>query len=430
MAKPGLLLLTATYPYTGGEPFLDMEVRALSKHFDLFILPCGTVHFEKAFDLPDNVRILEKEAKEIHSRRRDLASLIGASFSSLPDIFEEGARNLPSFFHPKGFARAAWRSVRARMFAPIVSRACSRGNVDVIYSYWMSYEALTATLAVKKYGSKCLTLTRAHGHDLYHYANTPGYCPFQKRIIEEIGHVATVSLHGEKYLKNRYGEFAEKVSTFRLGVPPGPANKGSKDGVFRIVSCSALKPVKRVHLIAEALQFADFPMEWTHIGDGPEMPRLSGIVTRTLKSNPGISIRLAGNMDNSDVMRFYDSNPVDLFVNVSISEGIPVSIMEAISRGIPAIATDAGGTSEMISEDLGSGWLLPVNFKPGDLASMIKKIRQTNSHIAAKGKAFQTWDVLFNAEKNYAHYTEWLLKWATRAKTTEVLINESGKDIT
>jgi len=430
MGKPRILLLTATFPYRGGEPFLDMEVRALSEHFDLFILPCGAVIFEKTFDLPDNVRILEKEAKEIHSRRRNLASLIGASLSSLPDIFEEGTRNLPLSFHPKGFARTAWRSARAHIIAPIVSMACSREGVELIYSYWMSYEALAAAKAVKKHGSKCLTLTRAHGHDLYHYANTPGYCPFQKKIIEEIGHVATVSLHGEKYLKNRYGEFAEKVSTFRLGVPPGPANKGSKDGVFRIVSCSALKPVKRVHLIAEALQFADFPLVWTHIGDGPEMPRLSGIVTRTLDSNPGISIRLAGNMDNSNVMKFYDSNPVDLFVNVSMSEGIAVSIMEAISRGIPAIATDVGGTSEIISDDLGSGWLLPVNFKPAALTSMIKGIRQTNSHIAAKGKAFQAWDVLFNAEKNYANYTGWLLKWITRAKTPEVSTNGLGKDIT
>lgn len=429
MAKPGLLLLTATYPYKGGEPFLDMEVRALSKHFDLFILPCGSVFFEKAFDLPDNVRILEKEAKEIHRRRRDLASLIGASFSSLHDIFEEGARNLPSFFHPKGFARAAWRSVRARMFAPIVSKACIRQGIDVIYSYWMSYEALTATMAVKEYGSKCLTLTRAHGHDLYHYANTPGYCPFQKRIVEEIGHVATVSLHGEKYLKNRYGEFAEKVSTFRLGVPPGPANKGSKDGVFRIVSCSALKSVKRVHIIAEALQFVDFPLEWTHIGDGTKRARVAKAISETLEANPGVTIKLMGNMDNSDVLRFYDSNPVDLFVNVSASEGIPVSIMEAISRGIPAIATDVGGTSEMISDDLGSGWLLQVNFKPADLASMIKGIRQANSHIAAKGKAFQAWDVLFNAEKNYAHFTEWILNWATSKRDSEVSTKGLRKDI-
>jgi len=104
--------------------------------------------------------------------------------------------------------------------------------------------------------------------------------------------------------------------------------------------------------------------------------------------------------------------------------------MEAISRGIPAIATDVGGTSEIISDDLGSGWLLPVNFKPAALTSMIKGIRQTNSHIAAKGKAFQAWDVLFNAEKNYANYTGWLLKWITRAKTPEVSTNGLGKDIT
>lgn len=430
MGKPKILLLSALFPYKGGEPFLNMEARALSNHFDLFILPCGAVSFEKAFDLPDNVRILEKEAKDIYSRRRDLASLIGASFSSLPDIFEEGASNLPFFFHPKGFARTAWRSVRARMFAPIVSKACIRQGIDVIYSFWMSYEALTAIMTAKEYGPKCLTLTRAHGHDLYHYANTPEYCPFQKRILAEIDHVATISLHGKNYLKERYGTFRDKVSTFRLGVPPGPTNKGSKDGVFRIVSCSALKPLKRVHLIAEALQFTDFTMEWTHIGDGPERERVAKVISKTLKANPRVNIKLMGNMDNNDVMKFYDSNPVDLFVNVSASEGIPVSIMEAISRSIPAIATDVGGTSEIISGDLGSGWLLPVNFKPADLGRMIKEIKTSHCLIAAKERSLQVWEDLYNAEKNYALYTEWILNWATSTKARQVSTNGSGKDIT
>ncbi|MFR4320263.1 MAG: glycosyltransferase [Blautia massiliensis (ex Durand et al. 2017)] len=37
-------------------------------------------------------------------------------------------------------------------------------------------------------------------------------------------------------------------------------------------------------------------------------------------------------------------------MNVSSSEGIPVSIMEATSFGIPGIATDAGGTKEIIRD--------------------------------------------------------------------------------
>lgn len=418
MGKPRILLLTATFPYRSGEPFLEQEIWALSKFFDLFVLPCGATSFEQIYPLPEDAVILEAEAKQIRNCKRSLLSLAKGLSSSAPEVFEEGANHLGTFIHPKGFARTYWRAARARFIAPLISRVAQETGIDVIYSYWMSYQALATVKAVKTFGLKSLTLTRAHGSDLYHYANIPPYCPFQEQIIREIDRVATISNHGEEYLKARYGQFAEKVSTFRLGVPPGPANKGSKDGVFRIISCSALKPVKRVHLIAEALQFADFPLEWTHIGDGPEMPRLSGIVTRTLDSNPGISIRLAGNMDNSDVMKFYDSNPVDLFVNVSMSEGIAVSIMEAISRGIPVLATDVGGTFEIISSNLGSGWLLPSDLDSKDLAGLIKEIKTHRSHIAAREKAFKTWETLFNANKNFDAFAEWLFEF-TRSESRD-----------
>ena len=51
------------------------------------------------------------------------------------------------------------------------------------------------------------------------------------------------------------------------------------------------------------------------------------------------------------------------------SEGIPVSIMEAQSFGTPVIATDTGGVKELVAP--GTGFLLPVDFKPEDLAERI-----------------------------------------------------------
>ncbi len=53
-----------------------------------------------------------------------------------------------------------------------------------------------------------------------------------------------------------------------------------------------------------------------------------------------------------DLMLFFKENSVDLFINASITEGTPVSIMEAISCGIPIIATDVGGNPEIVSEKM------------------------------------------------------------------------------
>lgn len=48
-------------------------------------------------------------------------------------------------------------------------------------------------------------------------------------------------------------------------------------------------------------------------------------------------------LNNEEVYTFYRNNRVDVFLNVSESEGVPVSIMEAMSCHIPTIAPDVGG---------------------------------------------------------------------------------------
>ena len=61
--------------------------------------------------------------------------------------------------------------------------------------------------------------------------------------------------------------------------------------------------------------------------------------------------------------------PVDLFLNVSEYEGVPVSVMEAQSFGIPVIATAVGGTPEIVNEE--NGFLLPENPSQDEIASAI-----------------------------------------------------------
>ena len=130
-----------------------------------------------------------------------------------------------------------------------------------------------------------------------------------------------------------------------------------------------------------------------------------------MKEHENIQVHFAGSLPNSKVLEFYESNPVDLFINVSSSEGIPVSIMEAASRGIPVIATNVGGTSEIVNETIGSGFLLPENVTPSDIAERLN----TFYNLPQKAKeemrdaAFHAWENDFNAEKNYREFCRYLL---------------------
>ena len=65
-----------------------------------------------------------------------------------------------------------------------------------------------------------------------------------------------------------------------------------------------------------------------------------------------------GNIDHQKLLNKYKNHEVDVVVSASISipdifEGIPVSLMEAMSYEIPVIATDSGGTKELVDNESG-----------------------------------------------------------------------------
>ena len=69
-----------------------------------------------------------------------------------------------------------------------------------------------------------------------------------------------------------------------------------------------------------------------------------------------VQFQFLGNVDNKKIADIYRKEDVDFFINMSDSEGIPVSIMEAFSSGIPAIARNVGGISEIVNNT--NGFLL------------------------------------------------------------------------
>ena len=103
-------------------------------------------------------------------------------------------------------------------------------------------------------------------------------------------------------------------------------------------------------------------------------------------------------------MDYYSSHPIDLFVNVSETEGVPVSIMEAFSYSIPCFATDVGGTGEIVNRS--NGHLAHKNFACRELADSIISIREISVSMGLRQNARDTFEALCSAEKNYAGLIE------------------------
>jgi glycosyltransferase involved in cell wall biosynthesis len=217
-----------------------------------------------------------------------------------------------------------------------------------------------------------------------------------------------ISKHGEKYLINKFPVYNSKYEVSRLGVMPHEEyNSFNKNRSLNILSCSRLSKVKRVGLIIEALKNMNINVNWTHIGDGDLKDKL---LKKCEELPKNIKWNFVGNISNEDVFEYYKCHPIDLFINVSESEGIPVSIMEAMSFGIPVIATKVGGNIEIVNDK--NGFLLDKHFNIEELQNVLLKYKSMDYKdiMIKRKKAYIEWDKKFNAITNFNEFYNSLYK--------------------
>ena len=138
----------------------------------------------------------------------------------------------------------------------------------------------------------------------------------------------SISNNGVYYLQNQLNFNTKSFKVSRLGVKKIIDYNKKIDGNLLIVSCSNLIKVKKVQLIAESLSYINnYEIKWVHFGDGILK---KGIIDYCYKNLPkNISVDFKGRVLNKKILKFYIDEVPDLFINLSSSEGIPMSIMEA-----------------------------------------------------------------------------------------------------
>ena len=118
-----------------------------------------------------------------------------------------------------------------------------------------------------------------------------------------------------------------------------------------------------------------------------------------------IKVNLLGELTSTDIYKLYKENSYHIFVNVSESEGIPVSIMEASSFGIPVIATNVGGVGEIVENGY-NGLLLNKDFLNRDLSVCLKSIAcmVDNDYQTLRKHAREMWEERYNSSVNYSKF--------------------------
>ena len=404
-----LFFATNSYPYGKGEPLIPDKINLLSKDFDKIIIVSSDPNTEVCYQLPTNV--VSYRVPFNLTRFQKISGIL--NFFSKNVIIErqfvkETNKIKSSFSILKVILNSYSISLRFKKFyLKIIAEQELEHEKLFFHSYWCTEAAIGFTLLKKKYPHAKMN-SRVHAYDLYLERHNPPYLPFRKQLVENLDKFFFISDQGKKYFEELYFNIVDekKLIVNRLGVSPIIEFNSKFEVVFRnqikIVSCSSLIGLKRIELMIDAFgSIDDIQIEWTHFGDGPLLEKYKELGKQKLGVKKNIQFNFYGYIENTELLAYYNNNHVDLFLNTSKYEGIPISIMEAMAFKIPCIATNVGGVSEIISHS--NGYLLPVNFSIDELKNIIVEHHQlTPENIEKKREsAFDTWRDLYDGKKNH-----------------------------
>jgi glycosyltransferase involved in cell wall biosynthesis len=134
----------------------------------------------------------------------------------------------------------------------------------------------------------------------------------------------------------------------------------------RIVAVGRLQAPKDVLSLIRALaKLQQRSFNAIVVGDGPDRPAIEAEVRRLALTRV---VHLAGGRD--DVAEILAASHI--FVLSTRSEGLPISVLEAMAAGLPVVASRVGGLPELVVE--GETGLLVTPGEPGELAAAIERL--------------------------------------------------------
>ncbi|MDU1223534.1 glycosyltransferase [Varibaculum cambriense] len=407
------IVLTDQFPYEVGEEFFEQELPYLSKAVsDILIIP---VRLEQG---AKKTRILPANAVSFLPVKQKATNKWWKIVKNLPRIIFSGERmvNWFQFRHPIRvlvdlvFASNTY-DVYNRILPQLKQFDFSKYDSIVLYSYWF-YTGTSLARLIQKGSLKSVPsyiISRGHAYDIDEDDTLYGYLPCRPYLLKIVDFIFPISNYAAKFITEKYPKYCHKVKIRRLGVPAKSGeNREKPGGVPVIVSCSHMAEYKRVPLIIDtiaALENKGINLKWIHIGESN--PTLIEKTRRYANSRIRKSeVKLLGYVPNPKVREFYRATPITAFVNASNGEGVPVSIMEAQAAGIPVVATDAGGTSEIV-HDGENGIVVPVDIEPDEFASALEKVfnLSPDRYRSWSQDAIETWKKFSDADKQYQDFS-------------------------
>lgn len=235
------------------------------------------------------------------------------------------------------------------------------GDDDILFFH----ELYIAYYYLKKYGKKkhkVVVVIHNDGRDFYlesiryrHFNNSiyhrklKGMLNYVLDKADRVGYVSGISVQNFMNLHPDYPK--EKLFVAYNGIPSMEKrfSNTKKEGKYKIVCVGTMIISKGQQFIVNAFkklkdnQLDNSNITCTFVGGGANLTPLTEMVENF---NLTDKIKFVGPTNN--VAQYL--NEADIFILPSTSEGLPMSILEAMSAGLPIVSTRVGGIPETIKE--------------------------------------------------------------------------------
>ena len=194
----------------------------------------------------------------------------------------------------------------------------------------------------------------------------------QKKVrsfsIKKSDIVVTPSQHLKNFILNL--GFKNKIEIINNGVfiPKENTNIFTNDQI-NITIVSRLVSHKNIEKIIKAISDLNSPLiNLNIIGDGPELNQLQKI---SLESNNKDNIIFHGKLNRDEINHIFLNS--DIYIQASNYEGLPHSLLEAMSYGIPVLCTPVGECKEILGNE-DRGYILDLPVSKNNIKSKISEI--------------------------------------------------------
>lgn len=382
-----IIVATSSFPLSNRETFLRKEIEEIASMVDgVYLVPLSGNHeyIKEDLGLPENVYIVELDSTINYC----LAFLIFFIKNPLKVIKEFGVILMDG--------RHILRNLFAYMRAVSVIRYIKNNSItiDHIHSHWLSTPS-TMAYFLSNFLSVSYSIT-AHRWDIYdgNLADIKG---------KTASFIRFISIKGKSDFCEKY--FCKKPLVLHMGVkiPQIDGFQKTVKNEVNIITAANLIEIKGHAVLLDAVESlveSGINIQIFLAGEGP----LEKEIQEKVNHNTVLKDRvfLLGHVSHNQLLVDYYQKKYQIFVLPSLDlghgqhEGIPVSLMEAMSYGLTVVGTDAGSVKELVVD--GETGFLAI---PGDSHSLAEAIcRAIDSDQSIQSKAYNYIIERFDSSKN------------------------------